>query len=244
MGNRTSQGGVDSDGLLDGDGPHETEWLQPAPDRYGAIQSQQRHRHQQHHQQHHPHHLHDPVYRDYHDLAVTVVENEEHQPIVVHDLSGPVLAEFAGLERSDSIMSSICSEPVDLKSVLGDETEDTTTVGHATVPQEIASMAKNLIGCGALRYVLDVRVCTCAGVHVCLNFPSPHQHVILTNMSYSPTCHTHQHHPHHHPDKPIQPLQRRGSVCQYPQSTSRRRLLDHCHGNSLWILLLAHCQDL
>jgi hypothetical protein len=109
------------------------------------------------------------VYRDYHDLAITVVENEHHQPIVVHDLSGPVLAEFAGLERNDSIVSSILSEPIDLKSALMGEDgvdldhHDTTTIGQATVAQEIASMAKNLIGCGALSL--------CNGIALCSNNP-------------------------------------------------------------------------
>lgn len=115
------------------------------------------------------HNAHDNVYRDYHDLAVTVVENQDHKPIVVHDLSGPVLTEFAGLERADSIVSSILSEPVDLKSVLEEEGggldhHETTTIGQATVSHEIASMAKNLIGCGALSL--------CNGIALCANNPN------------------------------------------------------------------------
>ena len=106
------------------------------------------------------HHNEDPVYRSYHDLAVTVVENEAHRPVVVHDLSGPVLAEFAGLERTESFVSSVAiHEPADLKTVLGEEAGAEHAGGGATIGQEIASMAKNLIGCGALSLANGIALC-------------------------------------------------------------------------------------
>jgi len=115
---------------------------------------------------HHPNNAddNDPVYRSYHDLAITVIENLDHEPVVVHDLSGPVLTEWAGLERTDSFVTAAARhEPVDLTSVLSDGEGivrgGTTTTAGATVGQEIASMAKNLMGCGALSLANGIALC-------------------------------------------------------------------------------------
>lgn len=101
----------------------------------------------------------DSVFRDYDDLAVTVVENKNHEPVVVHDFSGVNLAKLAGIEQNDSIASSIYNDPVDLSSSFP-QTEDVVLGGgKATVAQEIASMTKGIVGCGALSLCNGLALC-------------------------------------------------------------------------------------
>ena len=108
-----------------------------------------------------------PVVQEYPSLAVAVFENEEHRPIVMHDLYGPVMHEEGTLERQDSIVSTISQvlqheEHPDILEY--PEHDDIDAGGKATVPSEIASMAKNIIGCGVLSLS--------GGIARCANAPS------------------------------------------------------------------------
>lgn len=87
---------------------------------------------------------------EYGSIAIAVVENAEHQPVVVHDYVGPLLLDKDTLERHDSFAESIAGS-------LGGEGREFPPVhdirdveGEATIPSEIANLAKNLIGCGVL----------------------------------------------------------------------------------------------
>lgn len=108
---------------------------------------------------------------EYSSMAMAVVENADHAPIVVHDLCGPVLLDGPDLSRQDSIISEICSVidtnesiacPADLEGFPEHPAEDLG--GKATIPSEVASMTKNLIGCGALSL--------CNGVALCADKPT------------------------------------------------------------------------
>ena len=95
--------------------------------------------------------------QEYSSIAVAVIENEDHEAVVVHDYSGAVLLDCA-LERHDSLVDSIGTalEEQDLEGFPhdGDEKE-----GQATVASTIASMSKNLIGCGALSLANGIAIC-------------------------------------------------------------------------------------
>ena len=99
---------------------------------------------------------------EYETIGVTVVENEEHEPIVVHDFTGPLILEQDTLERHDSLIENI--------SIVISEAEPVTeyphsdTGGQATIPSEIASMTKGLVGCGTLSLS--------NGIAQCANSPS------------------------------------------------------------------------
>jgi len=98
---------------------------------------------------------------EYGSIAVTVVEHETTQePVVLHDLTGPVLLmdNPEDLERHDSLISAVS----DAKTI-GDLPREEDKGGQATIASEVASMTKNLIGCGALSL--------CNGIALCSNAP-------------------------------------------------------------------------
>jgi hypothetical protein len=101
---------------------------------------------------------------EYGSIAVAVVENEEtHEPVLLHDLAGPLLLDEHTMERRDSLISLVSRA-----TTMGElEAHDTggcsTSDGQATIPSEVASMTKNLIGCGALSL--------CNGIALCANTP-------------------------------------------------------------------------
>jgi Transmembrane amino acid transporter protein len=116
---------------------------------------------------------------EYGSINVTVVENQDHEAVVVHDFAGPVLIHTDTVERRDSIVSTIgCAVVLDDDNYDADGNPDSSTTatarflsehpdtgygGQASIPSEIASMTKNLIGCGALSL--------CNGLALCANAP-------------------------------------------------------------------------
>jgi Transmembrane amino acid transporter protein len=126
------------------------------------------------------------IIEEYGSIAVAVVEQPDtHVPVVLHDLSGPMLLTEKTLQRQDSIIScigrahSVVELPREADILLlvqagcGNDTSTnndsgsgsgSTGGGQATIPSEIASMTKNLIGCGALSL--------CNGIARCANTPT------------------------------------------------------------------------
>jgi hypothetical protein len=96
-------------------------------------------------------------------LALTVVEDSiTHEPVVLHDLTGPVMLMDDDpdlLERRDSLYSVVSNT-----AKVSDLQSENDSGGQATISSEIAIMAKNLIGCGSLSL--------CNGIALCANAPS------------------------------------------------------------------------
>jgi len=92
---------------------------------------------------------------EYGSIGMTLVENAEHEPVMQHDFTGPVILEHDTLQRHDSILSNI-SETLALEE--GDMVasaflplhDPADLGGQATIPAQIANLSKNLIGCGVL----------------------------------------------------------------------------------------------
>jgi Transmembrane amino acid transporter protein len=122
------------------------------------------------------------IVEEYGSIAVTVVEQPEtHAPVVLHDLSGPMLLNedkttLLLQERRNSIIScishaqSVAELPTEAEILLlaqgdggGSGSNLISIGGQATISSEIASMTKNLIGCGALSL--------CNGIALCANRP-------------------------------------------------------------------------
>jgi hypothetical protein len=105
---------------------------------------------------------------EYGSIAVAVVENEEtHEPVLLHDLAGPLLLDEHTMERRDSLISLV-SRATTMGELEGHDNGGgggggNMSDGQATIPSEVASMTKNLIGCGALSL--------CNGIALCANTP-------------------------------------------------------------------------
>lgn len=99
---------------------------------------------------------------EYGSLAVAIVQNDvTHEPMVLHDLAGPVMLLDAPelLERHDSLYSVVSHT-----TKVGDLQHEDDGGGQATLASEVAIMAKNLIGCGSLSL--------CNGIALCANAPN------------------------------------------------------------------------
>lgn len=93
---------------------------------------------------------------EYESIGVTVLVDQEDQPVVMHDFTGPILTSATetgeGVEGADQAnllerLSSVMDGEV---TALLEDLPPSDIGGTATIPSEIASMSKNLIGCGAL----------------------------------------------------------------------------------------------
>eukprot|EP00980_Cylindrotheca_fusiformis_P011013 scaffold2533_cov137-Cylindrotheca_fusiformis.AAC.1 len=88
---------------------------------------------------------------EYTSIALAVVENTTtHEPIVLHDLGGPIMSKEPELlqERNNSIVALTRNASTVDEVHTGSEPQ--APGGEATIASTIASMSKNLIGCGAL----------------------------------------------------------------------------------------------
>eukprot|EP00980_Cylindrotheca_fusiformis_P022543 scaffold9430_cov115-Cylindrotheca_fusiformis.AAC.1 len=88
---------------------------------------------------------------EYTSIALAVVENTTtHEPIVLHDLGGPILSKEPELlqERNNSIVTLARNASTVDEVHVGSELQPPG--GEATIASTIASMSKNLIGCGTL----------------------------------------------------------------------------------------------
>jgi len=128
------------------------------------------------------------IVEEYGSMNVVVVENDDNEPRVVHDFVGPVLNDgvcgccgdddkfVVNLQRTDSIISSIWSAidageryQVDYGGCGdGDGNDPMLRLpdhpaedygGQASIPSEIASMTKNIVGCGALSLCNGIALC-------------------------------------------------------------------------------------
>lgn len=91
---------------------------------------------------------------EYGSIGMTLVENEEHEPVMQHDFTGPVILEHDTLQRHDSLLSNISEtlalEEGDMAASLLPLHDPADSGGQATIPAQIANLSKNIIGCGVL----------------------------------------------------------------------------------------------
>ena len=90
--------------------------------------------------------------REYNSIGVTLLveQDEDHEPLILHDLTGPIAPQPDHVEKHDDLVSFVSSEDWDAEDLDLEGFPQSDIDGQATLSSEIASMTKNLIGCGAL----------------------------------------------------------------------------------------------
>ena len=107
---------------------------------------------------------------EYSSIAIAVVEKDTtRQPVVLHDLTGPIMAHDPELlqEQQDEIysMAHKATKMEELEAAEQAQPHAAAAAaamvaeGQATISSTIASMSKNLIGCGALSLANGIAMC-------------------------------------------------------------------------------------
>eukprot|EP00527_Entomoneis_sp_CCMP2396_P004779 CAMPEP_0198155554 /NCGR_PEP_ID=MMETSP1443-20131203/69195_1 /TAXON_ID=186043 /ORGANISM="Entomoneis sp., Strain CCMP2396" /LENGTH=502 /DNA_ID=CAMNT_0043822309 /DNA_START=27 /DNA_END=1535 /DNA_ORIENTATION=+ len=99
-------------------------------------------------------------FEEYGSVGMAVFESANNgEPVILHDLTGPLLLKDELLERHESMMTTISKA-----TTVAEMPHEDVPAGQATIPSEVASMSKNLVGCGALSL--------CNGIALCSNMAS------------------------------------------------------------------------